>query len=116
MNAVKGIQAVLIKHPPAFVPAEGKYRNYVKQPSANCWQGRYSPRVDCKRVSYNVYGVTKEECEAKLAEKIKEVRVEMGNVKGDRFGHPPCNFAVIGKITAILFALCRRLFADNVVK
>ena len=35
---------------PAFVPAEGKYRKrgtgYVKQLSANCWQGRYTPRVD----------------------------------------------------------------------
>lgn len=69
---------------PAFVPAEGKYRKrgtgYVKQLSANCWQGRYTPRVDGKRVSYNVYGATEEECEAKLAEKIKEVKAEMGRM------------------------------------
>ena len=67
---------------PAFVPAEGKYRKrgtgYVKQLSVNCWQGRYTPRVDGKRVSYNVYGKTEEECEAKLVEKIKEVKAEMG--------------------------------------
>jgi hypothetical protein len=64
------------------VPAEGKYRKrgtgYVKQLSANCWQGRYTPRVDGKRVSYNVYGATEAECEAKLAEMIKEVKAEMG--------------------------------------
>ena len=69
---------------PAFVPAEGKYRKrgtgYVKQLSANCWQGRYTPRVDGKRVSYNVYGATEAECEAKLAEKIKEVKAEMGTI------------------------------------
>ena len=69
---------------PAFVPAEGKYRKrgtgYVKQLSANCWQGRYTPRVDGKRVSYNVYGATEAECEAKLAEKIKEVKAEMGRM------------------------------------
>ena len=67
---------------PAFVPAEGKYRKrgtgYVKQLSANCWQGRYTPTVDGKRVSYNVYGKTEEECEAKLAELIKEVKAELG--------------------------------------
>ena len=34
--------------------------------------------MDGKRVSYNVYGATEEECEAKLAEKIKEVKAEMG--------------------------------------
>ena len=69
---------------PAFVPAEGKYRKrgtgYVTQLSANCWQGRYTPRVDGKRVSYNVYGATEAECEAKLAEKIKEVKAEMGRM------------------------------------
>ena len=67
---------------PAFVPAEGKYRKrgtgYVKQLSANCWQGRYTPRVDGKRVSYNVYGATEAECDAKLAEMIKEVKAKLG--------------------------------------
>ena len=67
---------------PAFVPAEGKYRKrgtgYVKQLSANCWQGRYTPRVNGKRVSHNVYGKTEEECEAKLAEMIREVKAVLG--------------------------------------
>ncbi len=66
----------------AFVPVEGKYRKrgtgYVKQLSENCWQGRYTPTVNGKRVSHNVYGETEEECEAKLAEKIQEVKAELG--------------------------------------
>ena len=65
-----------------FEPDEGKYRKrgtgYVKQLSENCWQGRYSPTVNGKRVSHNVYGATEEECEAKLAEKIREVKAELG--------------------------------------
>ena len=67
---------------PAFVPVEGKYRKrgtgYVKQLSENCWQGRYSPTVNGERVSRNVYGATEEECEAMLAEKIREVKAELG--------------------------------------
>lgn len=67
---------------PAFVPVEGKYRKrgtgYVKQLSENRWQGRYSPTVNGERVSRNVYGATEAECEAKLAELIKEVKAELG--------------------------------------
>ena len=63
---------------PVFAPYKRKKRKsgtgYVKQLSANCWQGRYTPRVDGKRVSYNVYGKTEEECETKLAEVIREKR------------------------------------------
>ena len=63
---------------PVFAPYKGKKRKpgtgYVKQLSANCWQGRYTPRMDGKRVSYNVYGKTEEECETKLAEVIREKR------------------------------------------
>jgi len=63
---------------PVFAPYKEKKRKpgtgYIKQLSANCWQGRYTPRVDGKRVSYNVYGKTEEECEAKLAEIIREKR------------------------------------------
>ena len=63
---------------PVFAPYKGKKRKpgtgYVKQLSANCWQGRYTPRVDGKRVSYNVYGKTEEECETKLADVIRKKR------------------------------------------
>ena len=67
---------------PAFVPAEGKYRKrgtgYVKQLSENCWQGRYSPTVNGERVPRNVYAATETECEAKLAEMIREMKAELG--------------------------------------
>lgn len=66
----------------AFEPSKGKYRKrgtgYVKQLSENCWQGRYTPTVDGKRVGHNVYGETETECEAKLAEVIRKVKAELG--------------------------------------
>lgn len=57
---------------------ELKYRKagtgYVSQLSPNCWQGRYTPTVNGKRISKNVYAATKEECEKKLAEMIATVK------------------------------------------
>ena len=80
-EVVDTVDEVQSEEDPAFVPAEGKYRKrgtgYVKQLSENCWQGRYSPTVNGERVSHNVYGATEAECEAKLAEKIKEVKAEL---------------------------------------
>lgn len=65
-----------------FEPYKGKKRKpgtgYVKQLSANCWQGRYTPTVDGKRISRNVYADSMEECERKLAEMIKEMKAEYG--------------------------------------
>ena len=53
---------------------ELKYRKAgtgcVSQISPNCWQGRYTPTINGKRVSKNVYAATKEECEKKLSEMI----------------------------------------------
>jgi integrase len=58
---------------------ELKYRKsgtgYVSQLSPNCWQGRYTPTVNGKRISRNVYASTEEECEKKLAEIIKSVKI-----------------------------------------
>ena len=58
-----------------------KYRKagtgYVSRLSPNCWQGRYTPTVNGKRISKNVYASTAEECERKLAELIKSVNVEL---------------------------------------
>ena len=65
-----------------FEPYKGKKRKpgmgYVKQLSANCWQGRYTPTVDGKRIARNVYAPTEEECEIKLTELIKEMKAEFG--------------------------------------
>lgn len=65
-----------------FEPYKGKKRKpgtgYVKQLSANCWQGRYTPTVNGKRIARNVYAPTEDECEVKLAELIKEMKAEFG--------------------------------------
>lgn len=59
-----------------YIPNHGKKRRsgtgYIKQLSPNCWQGRYSPVVDGKRIYYNIYAATEEECEKKLEQLIKE--------------------------------------------
>lgn len=64
-----------------FKPNEGKKRKsgkgYVKQLSSNCWQGRYSPIVNGKRETYNIYATTEKECEEKLAALIKETKNEI---------------------------------------
>ncbi len=63
-----------------FEAYKGKKRKpgkgYVKQLSANCWQGRYTPTIDGKRVPMNIYAPTEKECEDKLAELIQEVQAE----------------------------------------
>ena len=60
--------------PEKFEAYKGKKRKpgtgYVKQIGPNCWQGRYTPTIDGKRVSRNVYAPTEEECEKKLKELI----------------------------------------------
>ena len=60
---------------------ELKYRKagtgYVGQLGPNCWQGRYTPTINGKRISKNVYASTEEECEKKLAELIKSVKNEL---------------------------------------
>lgn len=65
-----------------FEPYKGRKRKpgtgYVKQLSANCWQGRYTPTVDGKRIARNVYAPTEEECELKLAKLITEMKEEFG--------------------------------------
>ena len=46
------------------------------------WEGRYSPKwPDGKIHSRNVYAVTSEECEAKLAELIRQMRAEIAEAK-----------------------------------
>ena len=56
-------------------------RLYVKQIGPNCWQGRYTPTIDGKRVSRNVYAPTEEECEKKLKELIINIKEEIKATK-----------------------------------
>ena len=41
------------------------------------YEGRFTPRVNGKRISKNVYAKTREECEEKLAELIKTMKAEI---------------------------------------
>jgi hypothetical protein len=43
--------------------------------------GRFTPRVNGKRISKNVYAKTREECEEKLAELIKAMKSEIAEMK-----------------------------------
>ena len=45
--------------------------------SDHLWEGRYSPKVNGKRIARNVYASTEEECERKLAQLIEEMKKEL---------------------------------------
>ena len=45
------------------------------------YEGRYSPKINGKRMARNVYAKTKEECEKKLAELIKTMNAEIAELK-----------------------------------
>ena len=45
------------------------------------YEGRFTPRVNGKRISKNVYAKTREQCEAKLAEMIKTMKAEIAEEK-----------------------------------
>ena len=50
----------------------------VHQVSKNVWEGRYSPIVNGKRITRNIYAGSIEECEEKLAQMIAEMKEEYG--------------------------------------
>ena len=45
------------------------------------YEGRFTPRVNGKRISKNVYAKTREECEEKLVELIKTMKAEIAEMK-----------------------------------
>ena len=45
------------------------------------YEGRFTPRVNGKRISKNVYAKKREECEEKLAELIKTMKAEIAEMK-----------------------------------
>lgn len=65
----------------AFQPVKGKYRKpgtgCISRISDHLWEGRYSPKVNGKRMARNVYAKTEAECEVKLAELIQEMKAEI---------------------------------------
>ena len=65
-----------------FKPYQPKYRKCgtgsVHQVSKNVWEGRYSPIVNGKRITRNIYAGSIEECEEKLAQMIAQMKEEYG--------------------------------------
>ncbi len=64
---------------PKFEPVKNKRRKSgtgcISKINDNLYEGRYSPKLpNGKRISKNVYARTREECEIKLAELIKEMK------------------------------------------
>ena len=68
-----------------FEPTKSKHRKpgtgCVSKINDNLWEGRYTPTVNGKRMARNVYAHTEEECEAKLAELIREMKIEIEKLK-----------------------------------
>ncbi|MBQ8642887.1 MAG: site-specific integrase [Clostridia bacterium] len=79
-----GMDTTVIPKPtqPRFEPYKGIRRKpgtgCISQISETTWEGRYSPRVNGKKVTRNVYAGSLEECERKLAEMIREMKMELG--------------------------------------
>ena len=71
---------------PAFQPYKGKIRKSgtgcVTQINDHLWEGRYSPKVNGKRMARNVYAQTEAECEEKLAALIVEMKKEIAALRG----------------------------------
>ncbi len=68
-----------------FEPYTGKIRKpgtgCITMINAHLYEGRYSPKVNGKRMARNVYAATREECEEKLAEMIREMKAEIAEMK-----------------------------------
>lgn len=63
--------------PPPYKPRIRKAgTGCISKLNEHLYEGRYSPRVDSRRISRNVYAKTREECEEKLAELIKQMKAE----------------------------------------
>ena len=80
------------EQPTAKAPTEAKFEPYkgkIRKPGTGCvtmindhlYEGRFTPRVNGKRISKNVYAKTREECEEKLAKLIKTMKAEIAAEK-----------------------------------
>lgn len=68
-----------------FQAFKGKYRKpgtgCVTQISEHLWEGRYSPKVNGKRMARNIYAPTEAECEEKLAQLITQIKKKIANLR-----------------------------------
>jgi hypothetical protein len=64
---------------------KGKYRKpgtgCISKINEHLWEGRYSPKVNGKKMVRNIYAHTEKECEEKLAELIKTMKAEIAEMK-----------------------------------
>jgi len=64
-----------------FQAKKGKYRKpgtgCISQINDHLWEGRYSPKVNGKRIARNVYAHSEAECEKLLAKMIVEMKAEI---------------------------------------
>ena len=71
-----------------FQAVKGKYRKpgtgCVTQINDHLWEGRYSPKVNGKRMARNIYATTEAECEEKLAVLITEMKQELAALRARR--------------------------------
>ena len=73
---------------PKFEPYKGK----IRKPGTGCvtmindhlYEGRFSPRVNGKRIAKNIYATTREECEEKLKVLIAEMKKEIAEIKAEK--------------------------------
>ena len=54
----------------------------ISEINDHLYEGRWSPKwIDGRRISRNVYATTREECEIKLAQLIRESKIELAELK-----------------------------------
>ena len=97
---IGGTNAEMPEPPPPKASAEASqenateakfepYKGKIRKPGTGCvtmindhlYEGRFTPRVNGKRISKNVYAKTREKCEEKLAELIKTMKAEIAKMK-----------------------------------
>ena len=71
-----------------FQAVKGKYRKpgtgCVSQINDHLWEGRYSPKVNGKRIARNIYAPTETECEEKLATLITEMKQKLALLRAKK--------------------------------
>ena len=97
---IGGTNAEMPEPPPPKVSAEPSpenatetvfepYRPKIRKSGTGCvtmindhlYEGRFTPRVNGKRISKNVYAKTREECEKELAKMIEQKKKEIADLK-----------------------------------
>lgn len=76
----RGVVEFTPYHPPHRRSGTG----CVSQLNGQLWEGRYSPKwIDGKKYARNIYAHTREECEAKLAALIVQMKKELAELKAE---------------------------------